>query len=197
MGMAKNDIELALRDVLAAGKDRQDFSYRVRLATGHLVEALDSLNAYSQEFAEVRKLAGRVTPEGQERLKAARGTLQQVGADALKHARDNTFHYPSPRTNYAPTSDERLRDTLAAMGQRRAAVHVDFDARHMTLTFSDEVALALSIGKYVPEPEDLRHQFERTRDGALAFIAWAELLLVAYFEARGVEFGQPEFIDKK
>ena len=198
MGMAKNDIERALRDVLAAVKgDAPDFSYRVRLATGYLVEALDSLNAYSQEFEEVRALTQRVPADGRDKLATVRGTLQQVGADALKHARDNTFHYPSPRTSYAPTSDERLRDTLAGMGQRRAEFHVDYDTKHVTLTFADETALALSMGKHAPEPADFERQFERTRDGALAFIKWAEHLLLVYFEARGDELGPPEFIDKK
>lgn len=112
MGMAKNDIERALRDVLAAGKeDRPDFAYRVRISTGHLVEALESLAVYSQEFREVRALTKRVPAEGQKKLATARGTLQAVGVDALRHARDNTFHYPSPKSNYSPSSDERLRDT--------------------------------------------------------------------------------------
>lgn len=45
MSMARNDIKFALRDgIAAAADDRVDFSYRVRLATAHLVEALDSLN---------------------------------------------------------------------------------------------------------------------------------------------------------
>src|SRR3954449_12852607 len=116
MAMAKNDIERALRDALRADKnDDPDFSYRVRLATGHLVEAIDSLNAYSRECKDVQKLIRRVSPEGQNELKVVRGTLQKVGAEALKHARSNTFHYPSPSTNYEPTSDEQLRQTLAAM----------------------------------------------------------------------------------
>ncbi len=39
MGIAKNDIERALHDLLEAGKNESpDFAYRVRLATGHLVE---------------------------------------------------------------------------------------------------------------------------------------------------------------
>ncbi len=40
MGMAKNDIERVLRDVFEAReKDGADFSYRVRLDAGHLVDA--------------------------------------------------------------------------------------------------------------------------------------------------------------
>jgi hypothetical protein len=197
MGMAKNDIERALRDVADAGqKDRPDFSYRVRLVVGHLVEALDSLNAYTQASEDVRRLTKRVPTEGQKMLSKARGTAQAVGSDALDHTRNHTFHYPSPKTNYSPTSDEHLRDTLAAMGDRRADIHVDYDTKHVTFTFSDEVALALSMGKHAPEPEEVRKQFERTRDGALAFVAWAERLLIAFFDSTGAEFGDPEVSEK-
>jgi hypothetical protein len=138
-----------------------------------------------------------VSPEGQARLRTARGTLQQVGADALKHARDNTFHYPSPRTNYSPTSDAQLQQVLSAISDRRAEVHVDGDTMHVTLSFADDVALALSMGKHEPDEDDLARQFERTRDGALGFIAWADRLLIAYFEATGAEFGEPEISPKQ
>jgi hypothetical protein len=43
---------------------------------------------------------------------------------------------------------------------------------------------------------NVERQFERTRDGAFAFIKWAQHLLLAYFTARGIEFGQPEVIDR-
>jgi hypothetical protein len=47
MSMARNDIERALRDVAAAAEnDSPDFSYRLRLTVGHLVESLDALSAY-------------------------------------------------------------------------------------------------------------------------------------------------------
>ena len=194
MSMAKNDIERALRDVLRAGeKDDPDFTYRVRLASGHLVEAMDSLNAYSQTYKGVRSLIGDVSAEAKADLKIVRGTLQKVGSDALQHLRDNTFHYPSPRTNYNPTSDEQLEASLKALTDRRAELHVEFDARHVTLSFADEVALALAIGKHAPEPADYAQQFEAARDGALAFVGWAQALALAYFESRGFEFGQPEF----
>ena len=50
MAIAKNDIERALRDILRAGEnDDPDFTYRIRLATGHLVEALDALTACGRQ----------------------------------------------------------------------------------------------------------------------------------------------------
>ena len=79
--MARNDIERALRDgVDAAKEDRQDFSYRVRLVTSHLVEALDSVNAYAKDSSEVRKLMAQVPPEQRRDLKAARSVIQKIGA---------------------------------------------------------------------------------------------------------------------
>jgi hypothetical protein len=180
----------------AGEKDPPELFYRVRLVMGHLVEALDSLEAYSREFKDISKFLPRVSREGQAALKVARGTMQKVGAEALQHARDNTFHYPSPKAHYSPTSDEQLRHLLAGMGARRAEVHVDFDTKHVTLTFADEVALAMSMGKHAPQPDDLARQVGLTRDGALAFVEWAACLLVAYFEATGAEFGEPEMSPK-
>src|SRR3954447_18451885 len=61
MSMANNDIDRALADLLrSVDEDRQDFTYRVRLVTGHLVEAIDALSAYSEKFEDVRKLSARV-----------------------------------------------------------------------------------------------------------------------------------------
>jgi hypothetical protein len=79
MSMARNDIEVALRDgIAAAADDRPDFAYRVRLVTSHLVEALDSLNAYSQED-DIKTLMARVPNDAKKQLSKARGVLQEVG----------------------------------------------------------------------------------------------------------------------
>jgi len=57
MAMARNDIDRALRDLIDSGAVAgQDFSYRLRLVTGHLVEAIDALGSYRQNFPEVRAL---------------------------------------------------------------------------------------------------------------------------------------------
>jgi len=43
MSMANNDIDRALADLIrSVDEDRPDFTYRVRLLTGHLVEAIDA-----------------------------------------------------------------------------------------------------------------------------------------------------------
>jgi hypothetical protein len=191
MGMAKNDIDRARRDADEAGRqNRPDFSYRVRLMIGHLVEGLDSLSAYTSEFEEARKLTKRVSREGQHMLATTRGTPQQVGPKVLEHARHNTFHYPSPKARYgaATNSDAQLRDALAANGSEPAGIHIDFATKHVTLTFAEQAALALALGKHATDLDEAREQFIRTRDGADAFVARAERLLIAYFEATGAAF---------
>ena len=112
MGVAKNDIERALRDVLRAGKnDSPDFSYRVRLSTGLPRRTLDALAAYSQTYPEVRKLMARVRPEAKKKLKIARGTLQKVGPEAHAQVRDgsSTTRRRSRATARPRTNSSRTR----------------------------------------------------------------------------------------
>ncbi len=194
MSIARNDIELALRDGIRAAKgDAPDFTYRVRLATSHLVEGLDSLNSYSQASPAVRNLMARVPADGRNNLKMARGTLQKVGSEALQHVRHNTFHYPSPNTNYDPTSDKQLQDVLAAMSDRRATVHFSGGPPEVvTLEFATQVALALALAKHSPDEKDALRQFNVTSEGAVAFAKWVDALLVAFFGLTGTTFGKPE-----
>jgi hypothetical protein len=197
MSMARNDLDTTLRDgIRAADQDAQDFAYRVRLATSHLVEAVDSLNAYAADPG-VRKLMGRVSTDQSKRLTKARSVVQQVGAKALDTVRNNTFHYPSPKTNYNPTSDEELRDVLNQMSHVRALMHLDHRGEHpiITLSFANEVALALAIAQHSGDEAAARKQYETTSEGAVAFIQWAEALLVTYFEVTGATIGQPEIVD--
>ncbi len=196
MSIARNDIELALRDgIRAAQRDAPDFTYRVRLATSHLVEGLDSLNAYSKDSRAVRSLMTRVPADGQKNLKIARGILQKVGSKVLQHVRDNTFHVPSPRTNYDPTSDMQLQEVLAGMSDRPATVHLDGGPPQVvTLTFAGDAALALALAKHSANEDDARRQFAITSEGAVAFAKWVDAVLVAFFELKGTTFGTPELL---
>jgi hypothetical protein len=190
MAMARNDIERALRDVQdALHSDRPEFSYRARLSIGHLVEALDALNAYSQQYGEVRALIGRVPSVAQEHLKVARGSLQKAGRDVLRRARDSTFHYPSPRSSYSPTSDRRLGEALAGMKDRGVEVHVDGDTMRLTLTFADDLALALALGSTVPS--ELERPAQIAAEGAANFVVWVSALIATYQEANAITFGEP------
>lgn len=196
MSIARNDLDLALRDgIRAAARDSQDFTYRVRLVTSHLVEALDSLNAYSQN-GDVKKLINRVPKEHRKHLARARSVVQKVGDQALDTVRNNTFHYPSPKTNYSPTSDTQLGAVLTGMATSKAYMHLDHRGEHpvVTLTFAQEVALALSIARHSADADVARTQYETTSDGAVAFTKWAEALLLTYFDATDAEIGRPRLL---
>jgi hypothetical protein len=197
MGMANNDIQTALWDVIKADRDEApDWSYRIRVLTGHLVEALDSLNAYSSRHAEVGELIDRVPEPYTLSLKVVRGTLQKAGSKALQHMRDSTFHYPSPKSNYSPTSDERLEETMRLMADHPTHLTIDGDTQMVTLTFASEVALALAISEHKPDPKDHAKQFKAARDGALAFRVWSQSLTMTYLESVGASLGAPILVPK-
>lgn len=195
MSMATNDIDRACRDLMrSADADGQDFSYRVRLVVGHLVEAINALNSYSREFQEVRELLKRVPAKGQRDLSAVRGTLQRAGSRALESVRDNTFHYPSPARNYSPTSDERLKVALADLTGRGTEMHVDGDTSAVTLTFADDAAFNLAMGTV--DNDEAYRRSEVARDGALAFLRWTAALMETYMNAEGRSFGEPRITEK-
>ena len=198
MAMARNDVEVALRDgIAAADDDRPDFSYRVRLATSHLIEALDSLNAYSQH-GEVRTLLGRVPQGASKDLSRARSTIQQAGSKVIDHVRQHTFHFPSPSAAHSPSSDEQLRDVLAGMSNRPCELHLDHRDEQpvVTLTFAGDVALALALAKHSADDAVARKQFKVASDGAVAFKRWVDALVVTYLEATGGYLGKPQLIDR-
>jgi len=197
MSMARNDVDVALRDgIAAAHDDRPDFAYRVRLVTSHLVEALDSLNAYSQDD-DVKKVMARVPADAQEQLSKARSVLQKVGSKVLDQVRNNTFHFPSPKTSYSPSSDGQLRGVLAGMSERPCELHLDHRGEHavITLTFAGDVALALALARHSADDNVARQQFEITSDGAVAFKHWVDALVVTYLDATGGYVGTPRVIE--
>lgn len=197
MAMARNDIHTTLHDLLRSMKeDRQDFGYRVRLLMGHLFEATHALSRYREEFPEVRTLLSRTPPDAQAMLKTVVSVGQRAGGGELGFARDNTFHYPYPTTKYSPSSDEILRTIIAGMAGWGVSVHFDGDSREMTMTFASEAAVRLASG--APRPASEVHQLAvLTRDAALAFDGWFDLLIVAYGKSQGMEFGKPVGTPKK
>ena len=189
MAMAKNDIERALRDVQdAIENDRPDFYYRARLSMGHLVEALAALNSYSQDYAEVRALINRMPAAAKKHLKVARGSLQKAGQDVLRRARDNTFHYPSARSNYSPTSDAQLGQALADLAGRGVEMHLDGDTQQVTFTFADDIALALAMGSV--KPTELESRAGPPLPGA-SFVVWVSALVATYQDENDITLGQP------
>lgn len=196
MAMASNDIDRVFLDLIRShDEDGQDFTYRVRLSAGHVVEAIDALDAYTKEYPEVRKLLARLPAEAQRDLSLVRGTLQKAGSKVLKSVRDNTFHYPSPDPKYSPTSDEQLGAALADMGNRGAEIHLDGDTNATTFTFADDVAIRLATG--AATDEEVRQRFEIARDGGLAFSRWAKALVRTYSDVNDKPFGEPLVTPKR
>jgi hypothetical protein len=195
MSMANNDLDRTLRDIRRAGKDDAvDFVYRVRLSVGHLVEAVDALNAYRAEFQEVRALIKRLPADAQKDLKLVSGVLQKAGPKALERIRHHTFHYPSPSSPSCPTSDKLLETTLAGMDDRGTELHLDGDTKAVTLTFADDAAIGVALGEATDDAVRLR--MELARDAALAFVRWASALLVQYGDENGRHLGQPRVTEK-
>jgi hypothetical protein len=192
MSMARNDIERALRDVAAAAEnDSPDFSYRLRLTVGHLVEALDALSAYREVHEEVRALISRMPNSAKKHLKVASGSLQKAGPNVLKNARDHTFHYPSPKAGYTPSSDEQLGEAIAALSGRGVEMNLVVDKQAITFTFADDIALAMALGKHADSEADVVRAAESARDGALNFVLWVAALVATYRDVNDLYFGEP------
>lgn len=196
--MARNDIDRSFRDLLRSGdEDGQDFGYRVRLITGHLVEAIDALTRYRAMFPEVRALLAHVSPDERKKLSTVVGTLQRAGKNALSDVRDNTFHYPSPNPDYMPTSDEKLKVLLGAMTDQGVSLHFDGDTFATTMSFADEIALQLAMGRPNVALDQALRRSEIARDGAIAFHSWFDGLLRAYIETTDLAVGEPIVSEKK
>lgn len=185
MAMAANDLERALRDAVAAQREeRPDLSYRARLVAGHLVEALDALEQYSHDPA-VKNLMAEVPPRGRKELAKARRARQTAGRRVLDAMRNHTFHYPSPKTQYRPTSDAQLRDVLKRMGGG-VRVFVDGDTLQVTREFADSAALSLALAQHGGNPRRIRQAFLVARDAAAAFRNWEHLLFLTYRRVNGL-----------
>jgi hypothetical protein len=169
---------------------------RVRLATSRLVEAHDSPNAYSQE-SDVNELVGRVPADAKKRLSKARSVLQKVGPKALDQVRNNTFHFPSPKTNYSPSSDEQLRNVLAdrAIGPVSCISTIETSVRS-SHSFSRETSrLRWPWGSSRQTTPSHATDFEILSEGAVAYKHWVDALVVTFLDATGSHLGTPRLIE--
>src|SRR4051794_34277792 len=100
MSMARNNVRHAMEQTVAANEDgRPEFTYYPRLAMAHYFDALDALDGRCT-ISAVKAFIGGLPQAGREELRKARSTRQRVGHVAIGHARDRTFHYPSPSSRY-------------------------------------------------------------------------------------------------
>ena len=78
------------------------------------------------------------------------------------------------------------------MADRPAELHIDTEKNQVTQTFGDDAAMALAMGKRTPTNAQVRKQAVAVRDGAFAFIAWADALVIAYLDSTGGYLGTPQ-----
>lgn len=77
------------------------------------------------------------------------------------------------------------------MTDRGVSFHFDGDTLATTMSFADEAALDLAMGRPESTVEDVRRGALIARDGALAFHKWVDGLLRAYIEANDLVIGDP------
>jgi hypothetical protein len=103
--MAANDVEYAAKRAAYANppdhpdpdvRHRRRFYYLVRVAQGHLFEAIAALRAWEQDEPDLRKLIQNLDAEGRKAAARVRGLQQRIGSKALGTVRHTTFHYPAP-----------------------------------------------------------------------------------------------------
>ncbi len=183
MSMARNDIEHALYATETAAKnDAPALTYFVRLATGHLFEAIQALDCWCQD-SDIAGFLRRLPEPGAGALRAVNRTRQQIGHEALDHARN---HYACPDSSY--DSSETLREVMDALSEKPVNLEIDRNERRVRLVFADEVAIALALWKHNhTHPDAFGGQLRHTRTAAAAFTILIDVSVVAYFRAIGVD----------
>jgi hypothetical protein len=188
MSMARNDVRHALANAGRAGEqDDPEFTYWVRIATGHYFEAAYALDHWRQ-IPEIRAFLDGLPQDGRDALRDATSAIQKIGSAALEYSRNRTFHYPYPTSRYP--SDEEFSDTLKALGKQEATLTVE-SPRHgwFRLQFADRVAEGLAVRKH--DPAKIKQQFALARDGAIGFVNFATRAWEQYARTRGLELGLP------
>jgi hypothetical protein len=85
---------------------------------------------------------------------------------------------------------------LALMTDRGVSFHFDGDTRALTMSFADEAALDLAMGRPASSVAQALRRSEVARDGALAFHRWVDALIEAYVAMNELEIGEPVVTEK-
>jgi len=190
MAMARNDIEHAMWKAAETNEaGRPEFDYWVRLVMGHFLEATDALEQWRRCSTEVREFLRTLRPEGQTALRQVGGTLQKVGKEAVDHARNHTFHYPTPSERYE--SDAELIKVLGALADEPVELsEVEGRPGRVRYVFADKVALMVAMGKHSTEDrEAYRAQVSDLEDGAAAFVNFVGVALEKVLNEPGPDPG--------
>jgi hypothetical protein len=180
VGMARNDIQHASWAAAKANKeDDPAFFYYVRLAIGHTHEAVDAVNHWRQESADVQNLIGRLDKPARQALAKATSMAKDIGGGAVQQTRHHTFHYPFPGATGKPV--DALADVLERLSGDEATLSYDVDEpRRYRFDFSDKAALMLAMRRFDPDEDVLREQIGRVLEGAGGFVRFSNALLHLY-----------------
>jgi hypothetical protein len=162
---------------------RRRFTQRLRIAQGHLYEAIVTLKAWRQSSPEVRALLNKLPEEAKRRLANVMGLEQQIGTEALEAVRQNSFHYPYPDPKRSPDSAAHLADAIRKNPDVEAGIDVGEDVRGR-YRFADQLMLSMAMGGH--DPERHSEQMAMIRDTGIDFANLVDEIFVAYCHDRGI-----------
>lgn len=189
--MAANDVEYAaMRAADANPPDHLDpdvthrrrFSYLVRVAQGHLFEAIAALRAWEQDEPDFRRLIQNLDDDGRKAAGRVRGLQQRIGSKALETVRHATFHYPAP---YSGLSVLALTEAIEREGNLPAELDLTDDAE-APFRFADQLVLSMAIANI--EDENAETGIAAILEGSGSFVRLAKSLYLAYCKKRRVGF---------
>jgi hypothetical protein len=173
---------------------RTRFTYQVRRSIGHLFEAIAALKAWREDEPGVRSLLASLSPDGVARLKLVCGLEQRIGPDTLRQVRNNSFHYPKPKSGYSPDPVDELADAIRQNGGEAATFDV-VEAKappgqtpppsRRLYRFGDQLMLSIAFGAFDPDVEKGGAQAAQVREAAESFCALVDELHDLYLKRRG------------
>jgi hypothetical protein len=189
---ARNVISTCLRRAVDANKAQAPyFMHDVLALTAYVVEAAASVEAYRKRHAEVRDFLAKLPPDAEQDLGIVVAVPKRVGRPALKHLRNNTFHFPQPNKRYTPDSDEYLEAGLRALGDMALTIYVEPQTRVHYFTFADTVVGAIAMDKHeASDMNKLAEQLESSRAGAVALIQLADTAIDYHQKRYGYRFDE-------
>lgn len=187
--MAANDVEYAaFRAADANPPDHPDpdvihrrrFYYLIRIAQGHLFEAIAALRAWEQGEPELRKLIQNLDTAGRNAASRVRGLEQRIGSKALETVRHSTFHYPAP---CAGLSELGLVEAIERESDLSAALDLS-DEAGAPFRFADQLAMSMALANF--DDEELDDHIAAIIQGSGAFVRLVKGIFVAYCKKRKI-----------
>lgn len=162
---------------------RRRFTQRLRIAQGHLYEAIVTLKAWRQSSPEVQALLHKLPEEAKHRLANVSGLEQRIGTEALAAVRQNSFHYPHPDPKRSPDSAADLADAIRKNPDVEAGIDVGEDTRGR-YRFADQLMLSMAMGGH--DPTRHSQQMAMIRDAGIDFANLVDEIFVTYCHDRGI-----------